>query len=271
MILHQSGNSAVDELYNCYFYRNARWQMHYHRAYELVWVTEGELSATVEERTYLLHAGDGLLLFPYQLHAYETAAHSSSYITVFSGSYVGKFASLSSGRVPTDARFSLSERLCGVLRAYMTENGTREGEGDCVLLPTPSPFAAKALLYAVCDEFLRTATLCPRKEGSALVHRILSYVEAHYAEDITLTGMAEALSYEYHYVSRVIRETLHMHFRTLVNQYRCEQEARLMDETALPLSQIATRCGFGSLRTFNRVFRRETDRTPSALRRGDGG
>lgn len=268
MILHQSVNSAVDDLYNCYFYKNAAWQLHYHRAYELVWVTDGSLEATVDGHAYRLGAGEGLFLFPYQLHSYETKTASSSYVTVFSGSHVGKFTAMTAGRVPTDARFSLSPRLSLLLASYMTASGAHEAEGESVLLPTPSPLAAKALLYAVCDEFLSQATLVPRKEGGTLVHRILSYVEAHYAEDVTLSGMADALSYEYHYVSRVIRESLHLHFRTLVNQCRCEAAVRMIDETALPLSEIAVRCGFGSLRTFNRVFRDLVGRSPGALRKG---
>ena len=42
---------------------------------------------------------------------------------------------------------------------------------------------------------------------------------------------------------------------------------KLLDETALPLHQVATASGFGSLRRFNGHIRRTYSRTPTALRR----
>lgn len=42
---------------------------------------------------------------------------------------------------------------------------------------------------------------------------------------------------------------------------------KLLDETALPLRQVATASGFGSLRRFNGHIRRTYSRTPTALRR----
>ena len=105
-------------------------------------------------------------------------------------------------------------------------------------------------------------------EERALVFRILTYIEEHYTEDITLPEMAEALSYEYHYLSRVLREDLHIGFRSLINQRRCERARELISDGDQPLSTIAMLCGFRSLRTFNRAFLAETGITPSAMRRG---
>ena len=269
MFFHQYHNSVGDDLYNCFFYRNARWSLHYHRGYELVIVTSGELLARVGDREMLLTEGDGLLVFPYQLHSYETKTCSECYITVFSGSYIAKFAATSATREPIDPRFRITPPLACLLSAYMT--GEEVPKGDEVELETPPLYAIKSCLYAVCHTFMKEVEWREKREERALVFRILSYIEEHYTEDITLPEMAEALSYEYHYLSRVLREDLHIGFRSLVNQRRCERAREMITEGDQPLSTVAMLCGFRSLRTFNRDFLSETGSTPSAMRRGARG
>ena len=97
---------------------------------------------------------------------------------------------------------------------------------------------------------------------------MISYVEENFAEDITLKRVSEALSYEYHYLSRVLRTSLHMRFCTLVNQYRCERAKELITQTDKPLSEIAMNCGFQSIRSFNRAFLDIVGCTPSSIRKG---
>ena len=148
-----------------------------------------------------------------------------------------------------------------------------QGQHDknAVHLPSPPLFALKACLYGICAEFEAVAVWQKKEQNKALIFRIISYVEENYTENITLQTLAEALSYEYHYLSRVLRENLHIRFRTLVNQYRCEKAKELISTCDLPLSEIAMNCGFQSLRSFNRVFLELTGDTPSHVRNGTGG
>ena len=49
---------------------------------------------------------------------------------------------------------------------------------------------------------------------------------------------------------------------------RVQRAKRLIDDTDLPLSEIAFRAGFGSIRRFNAVFAEVYKRRPSEIRRG---
>ena len=136
------------------------------------------------------------------------------------------------------------------------------------MLKKPAPYALKSCLYAVCNEFCATAEWRDKKTNDDLVFKIISYIEQHYTENITLSSMANELSYEYHYISRVLRESLGIRFRTLVNQYRCERAKDMITETDMPLSVIAMTCGFQSIRSFNRIFSEITGATPTDVRKG---
>ena len=48
---------------------------------------------------------------------------------------------------------------------------------------------------------------------------------------------------------------------------RVQRAKRLLDETSLPMVDVALQAGFGSLRRFNAVFLEVYKRPPSALRR----
>jgi AraC family transcriptional regulator of adaptative response / DNA-3-methyladenine glycosylase II len=49
---------------------------------------------------------------------------------------------------------------------------------------------------------------------------------------------------------------------------RVQRAKRLLDETDLPMTEIALRAGFRSLRRFNSVFAEVYKRPPTAIRRG---
>ena len=265
MFSHQFCNSIGDDLYNGYWYQNTCWPLHFHRSYEFVWVISGTLHATVADKDYLLNAGEALFILPYQMHAYTSAPDAEFFVAVFAGGHISKFVSATAGKEPTDARFSLSPALQTYLREQMVPLPHKPQKQ--VHLPTPSAFALKGALYAVCAAFDATAQWQKKEnDHKALIFRIISYVEENYTEPITLHALADALSYEYHYLSRVLRENLHIRFRTLVNQYRCERAKELITETELSLSEIAMNCGFQSIRSFNRAFLEITHTPPSALR-----
>jgi AraC family transcriptional regulator of adaptative response / DNA-3-methyladenine glycosylase II len=48
---------------------------------------------------------------------------------------------------------------------------------------------------------------------------------------------------------------------------RVQRAKRLLDQTRLPMTEVALRAGFASLRRFNTVFAEVYDRPPSAIRR----
>jgi len=66
------------------------------------------------------------------------------------------------------------------------------------------------------------------------------------------------IGYEYYYLSRNFKKITGTNFRDLLNQYRIESaKSMLLDNhvKALNITDIAHKCGFQCLRTFNRVFK----------------
>jgi len=83
--------------------------------------------------------------------------------------------------------------------------------------------------------------------------------------ELTLTTLAVKLTIHPHDLSRIINIGLEKNFSDFINEFRVREVARKMQDSAydrLTLLGIAYESGFNSKRTFNRVFKEMTGKTP---------
>ena len=83
--------------------------------------------------------------------------------------------------------------------------------------------------------------------------------------ELTLTTLAVKLMIHPHDLSRIINIGLEKNFSDFINEFRVREVARKMQDPAydrLTLLGIAYESGFNSKRTFNRVFKEMTGKTP---------
>ena len=84
---------------------------------------------------------------------------------------------------------------------------------------------------------------------------------------LTLADVANAVGTNRTYLSDYINRRLGTTFYEYVNAYRVrEAAALLLSEPSMPLSEVADRCGFGSLSTFRRSFAKGMKLTPMEYR-----
>jgi AraC-like DNA-binding protein len=122
----------------------------------------------------------------------------------------------------------------------------------------------RACLYALCDQYLKQVSLEPRKsKNNALICRVLDYIEAHFAEDISLQTVAKEFGYEYHYLSRLLNRGYSIRFKQILSEYRVGHAIDLLKRENLSMTEISERCGFQSIRSFNDVFLAITGVSPS--------
>ncbi len=95
---------------------------------------------------------------------------------------------------------------------------------------------------------------------------ILSYIDEHYAEDITLNQLADLVHFSPSHLSRLFHAKTEMTLRTYLRKKRIDQALLLLRTTQKSTTDIAVECGFGNLSHFYRVFRTETGRTPTQIR-----
>lgn len=97
---------------------------------------------------------------------------------------------------------------------------------------------------------------------------ILEYIDLHASEKLRLEDVADSLGYNKNYICHLFQKHIGQTYVKYLTQRRLENAQRLLTDTALPIAEIALRCGFSDNTYFNRVFKRATNRTPAEYRRG---
>lgn len=98
------------------------------------------------------------------------------------------------------------------------------------------------------------------------VRRVKDYIEAHYAQDISLPEMANLVCMAPDSFSRFFRHKTGRTPNRYLIDYRLGIAARMLLKTQLPVAEIGYSCGFNTLSHFNRLFRDSKGCTPSEFR-----
>lgn len=136
----------------------------------------------------------------------------------------------------------------------------------------PSAAAAEAAGFRPCLRCRpETAPLCPAWKGSlATVERAARLIIEEGAldsEGSTVDALAERLGVTGRHLRRLFVRHWGASPSAVAQTARIQRAKRFLDSTTLPISEIAFRSGFGSLRRFNAVFAKVYQRQPSEMRR----
>lgn len=255
MYFHQWENSISNDTFNVVAYDNIFFGTHFHKSYEVIYVISGQVSCTINGITGTLSQGEWGFCLPNELHSYRTEAQSQTVICVFSCDYVRSFDKEIKNKRGDRFRFSCHPEVAEFIKKNLFEK------------PTDNPHLRKACLYAVCGEWRRCVTLSDRDDKrNALFMSILDYIAENYRRNITVSDLAEALGYDYHYISRSFNRHFNMSFADLLNTYRVEHACGQLEGSDDTIVHIAFDSGFQSVRTFNQVFKERTGMTPLAYR-----
>ena len=113
-----------------------------------------------------------------------------------------------------------------------------------------------------------TAPFSPAWNGSrTTVTRALRLISEGTLDECSVDELAARLGIGARHLARLFRRHLGASPTQVARTLRVQRAKRLLDETDLPMTEIAYRAGFGSLRRFNTVFAEIYRRPPSAVRR----
>lgn len=99
---------------------------------------------------------------------------------------------------------------------------------------------------------------------------VLSHIETHLAEDLSLTRLARLAAFSPFHFHRIFQAWTGETLKSFVRRRRLETSAaRLVQHPQDKVVDIARACGFVSPESFSRAFREHFGRSPSQWRAGD--
>ena len=102
-----------------------------------------------------------------------------------------------------------------------------------------------------------------------LKEKLLQFMESnkpYLKGDLKISELADSLSVPSHQLSQLINDEFLVNFYDFINKYRVGDAKKLLLEDDFKILAIAYEVGFNSKATFNRVFKKFTDLTPSEFK-----
>lgn len=240
-----------ENLFKFFTLKNYHFPLHFHRAYELIFVDNGRLWVSIDQKEYLLKKNDFVFIFNNQMHEFKTDNYSEITVIIFSPELIGDFFMKFKGLIPND----------NVLHF----------DGKLELEKLNLIYSQKSFLYSICAELVNKTFFVPIKQSSQtkVFYKILLYVEKNYSTNCTLKTAAKYLKYDYYYLSKLFTNFINMSFTDYLNHYRISQACYLLKNTNEPIGEIAANCGYDNLRTFHRNFKKIIGHSPKEYRKLD--
>ncbi len=105
-----------------------------------------------------------------------------------------------------------------------------------------------------------------RKEGMMSISKALTYISQNYRDPIKIEQLAELCSLSETHFRRIFTEYMNMTPLDYVNMIRIQMACELIRKTNNSMSDISIKCGYETISTFNRNFKKITGVTPYQLK-----
>jgi AraC family transcriptional regulator len=151
-------------------------------------------------------------------------------------------------------------------RSIMSELTVQRAAGR-IFVEAASLTLAARLLQMHCDSgACSSINSSADRLDHARLRRVLEYIEANMADDITLSDLAKIAGYSAFHFARKFTLAMGIPPHRYVSRIRLENAMAELAAGTLPLAQIALNAHFSSQASFTRAFHRATGTTPKEYR-----
>lgn len=110
-----------------------------------------------------------------------------------------------------------------------------------------------------------------RETKSDPIKAVIAYMQGHYAEQLTVAGLAGRFHFSPDYLTRRIKQTTGMTPSALMIQHRMNKAKHLLVHTNASVQQIGRDSGFNDIAVFSRLFKKHAGQSPAHYRKEQWG
>ncbi len=260
---------------------NMSFLAHWHHDLEFIYVRQGTLRVGINSEVQTLQAGEFAFCGSGDIHYYEhTGTASELIMVIFNPRLIGAPAGwpteqrqhsgfiLRADEASThpndDDGLQIRQQLGNIMEQLLIEQEQQKAHAEIVIT---------GLLHMLCGLCLR----CMPAHGPAVRRRastahltvmqgLLDWLEQNCTHPLTLQDGAEQAGMSVFHFSRFFKNVTGIGYNTYINELRIQRAEQQMTIRERKLIDIALDCGFGNVRTFNRVFRQLRGCSPSERR-----
>ncbi len=246
---------------------------HTHQGIELYYLVSGTKIFYVNGNTYTLKAGDVMLIPSMLPHRSQWGKEAlpSRIVTLFSNDFVLPAIEYS-GSTNIASLLSDEEKLLSLsaagrsqfeilLRSLNDELTQVKEEGMCLV-------RMYLLQLFICLIRNGTRANSPRKKkSSCYIQAIANYIDENYDSPLTLESLAALFYMNPSAMSRSFKSVIGLTVVGYINQKRIERAKDLLEAGKLSVATISEKLGYNDPSYFERVFKRNTNLTPTEYKK----
>ncbi len=234
--------------------------LHWHKATELLFCTEGSGIAVSDTLRIPLRPGELAVINPNRLHTFYAPEFCRySYFLVSPALTCAR--DMPKGEIqPFIADRETGRQIQAIIRELKEKPPFYRAEA-CAKLTSLFVY-----LYRNFSEENAPSVQTRAGRRSELVKAALSYIHLHFSEPITIDDICSAVSYSRSQVCHTFKEVTGKSPVDYINYIRCNQARVLLNSGQYTVSECARQSGFNTLSYFSKVYRKQMGVPPSVHR-----
>ena len=276
----------ITDLINVSYYdlpENFTYPEEAHNFWELSYVDRGSIVERQNGESYLIKAGEMLLCKPNVAHSCQAWQNSRASVVDVEFYLEGNLPKNFESRI-----LILSEEEKRCMETIVREASQTYAQFDTASpaganldkLPT-APYGSEQILCNRLEELLiyacrndrnvhkssRLLSPQPPEGHGQLSEWVLSYMQTHYHQKLTLQQLADLHAVSVTHLKRVFRQQTGQTVIACLNALRIREAKRLLREGSCSISQVAEQTGFADVHYFCAAFKKQTGMTASEYAR----
>lgn len=256
-------------------YKNKEYEdypQHWHTAFEIIMPVENTYKAIIDEKTYNLDMKDIIVISPGTLH--QLFAPPGGYRIILQVDYsvfsdIKELKSifhmfhpcvLITASSMVHIHEELSSLISDITAEYFSTLRFREASIYSMIL------RFFVILGRNCTDRKNKLSNIKNKKWPEYIEifiDVCNYINDHCTENIKLDNISKVAGFSKSHFSRLFKQVMNISWYNYLINCRIMQAEKLLIEPSLSIMQVAMKSGFGSLATFNRLFRTKRGCTPT--------
>lgn len=239
--------------FNHFFSKDRDIRNHFHQEIEIIYVQNGKLRVSVEGENYYCQTEDIILIPSNAVHAIHFENVDNHIFTYLLSLEVFKQYQIDIETISFKLdKENIDKAVFQIFETYQDMSSLKK----------------HIVMYQVYEEILKHSHKSnPHSQTQTIIDDVISYIQNHYDQDLSLEILAEQFHFHPNYLSRRFKERTSMSLHRYLLRVRMNHAYQDIVYTKDNIVDIAYRHGFKQLRSFNRLFKEMYDCTPSEYRK----
>ena len=274
-------HGTKDDPFSTYHIENAgrsfQIPVHWHDEFEIIYVRSGFLTVSISGESYIGKTGEAFVVSPGNLHLMGSQSGTVDYYTfLFPLKYISfrtddmldekLLEPLNSGHLMICPRVKdTAKELCEqLIEIYEAKND------ESVSKITTQVRTKIILLQFILEMWKKGFVIENDTSGRNIVEKeMVSYIQQNFTGKISLKEFGEQFHLSEKYISRYFKEHFHITLSQYVTYLRLEHAKQLLQDTDIPVTDVAMQSGYQNVSYFIRSFQKAYAVSPLKYRKNN--